>query len=137
MIAAHSDRDILISPNRTLQHAGKTVYFQPTSTARTQRSHEPLVVGGTSKDATSDQQSVPTSPSSSTVPWEEPLKHAIYLVLNNKVDNYDDESDVDIAIDADRNYSTRLVKHTISILIYITTKSIWSVSNECEYLIGD
>lgn len=116
MTSAHTDRDILITPNRTLQHAGKTVYFQPTttSTGRTSRSHEPLVATA-SKDASgstiSDQQPTSLSPSAS-VPWEEPLKHAIYLVLNNKVD--DEAADVDIAVDADRNYTTRLVNPTTS-----------------------
>lgn len=81
---AYFDRDILLTPNRTLQQPGKTAYFRP-PTARQQRSN--AATGGGAKDTVAAAAAAAAPPSKATVPWEEPLKHAIYLVLNHKVDD--------------------------------------------------
>lgn len=70
--ASHTDRDIILTPNRTQHHVGKIIYFKP-------------IDKGSPK-----QRSLKDNVHSIQVPWEEPLKHATYLVLNNKIDGNGD-----------------------------------------------
>lgn len=71
--ASHNDRDIILTPNKTQQHYGKIIYFKPID-----------------KESTSlKQRSLKENVHTTQVQWEEPLKHATYLVLNNKIDGND------------------------------------------------
>lgn len=72
--ASHNDRDIILTPNKTQQHYGKIIYFKPIDDV----------------ESISKQRSIKENvPHTTQVPWEEPLKHATYLVLNNKIDGND------------------------------------------------
>lgn len=107
--SSYNDRDILLTPNRTLQQPGKSVYFRATGNGgggggvqRQQRSSSSnleaksrkTVKTTTSSTTTLAKDAAGASTTIAVVPWEEPLKHAIYLVLNNKVD---DVANVDAA----------------------------------------
>lgn len=95
LVAANSaDRDILLTPNRAQQQPGKTAYFRALSTFRQQRSNGDSAQSQRRKDtipSLAKDDGIASKFIGAVVPWEEPLKHAIYLVLNNKVD--DDEGD--------------------------------------------
>lgn len=65
-----------MSPNKTHQHNGKIVYFRPATLADPTKN----------VDKTKNGTTVPEATTTTPLPWEEPLKHAIYLVLNHKVD---------------------------------------------------
>lgn len=74
------DRDILLSPNKTHQHIGKIIYFSPKAVAK-------AAVNDVEDSTPSTTENQYKLHQEMVVPWEEPLKHAIYLVLNNKVDD--------------------------------------------------
>ncbi|KAJ6635511.1 hypothetical protein Bhyg_14097 [Pseudolycoriella hygida] len=74
--ASYYGRDIILTPNKTLQYHGKVVYFKPID-----------------KENAPKQRSIKETVPTSQVLWEEPLKHATYLVLNNKIDGNDNSSD--------------------------------------------
>lgn len=71
----------MLSPNKTHQQIGKVIYFSPTESAITTTTTNGAVEIGHLKTFAVENQLHQV-----VVPWEEPLKHAIYLVLNNKVD---------------------------------------------------
>ncbi|XP_037050127.1 uncharacterized protein LOC119084313 [Bradysia coprophila] len=75
--ASHYDRDIILTPNKTQQHVGKIIYFKPFDKS----------------SSASKQRSLKENVQTTQVPWEEPLKHATYLVLNNKIDGNDNSSE--------------------------------------------
>lgn len=81
VINGHIDRDIILTPNRTQQYAGKILYFSPIDIDTDMAQQKTVKV--------KENQTTTNDPSQFTIaaPWEQPLKHAIYLVLNNKVDD--------------------------------------------------
>lgn len=102
-VAGYIDRDLILSPNKTHEQHGKILFYNPssTSTISIPQQHQlseqngSLATVATETSIVVDSTKVtprtiydhPFDQNSSTVPWEEPLKYAIYLVLNNKVDN--------------------------------------------------
>lgn len=97
----NADRDILLTPNRALLQPGKTAYFRAPAALRQQRSH---TAGNERRQDDGGSPTGTPAAAAAAVPWEEPLKHAIYLVLNNKVD---DDVDVDVASRDDDGDRTR------------------------------
>lgn len=72
---ANIDRDIVFTPNATVQLPGKIMYFDPNEFAAITRE---LHLDEDSDDVDDDDDG------NEHVPWLEPLKHALYLVLNQK-----------------------------------------------------
>lgn len=61
----------MLTPNETIHAPGKTMFFDTDGMAPERK----LLLNGDELAVTGDR-----------VPWERPLKHALYLVLNNRVD---------------------------------------------------
>lgn len=67
------DRDIVFTPNATVKLPGKMIYFEPNEFAALTR------------ELHLDDDSDEYYDGDEHVSWLEPLKHALYLVLNQKV----------------------------------------------------
>lgn len=74
----------MLSPNKTHQQTGKVIYFSPTESTVTSSTINDAAAEARHSTPITNNQLLHQKPV--VVPWEEPLKHAIYLVLNNKVD---------------------------------------------------
>lgn len=98
--AANIDRDIVLTPNETIQLPGKILYFDPSDsiapdTTSIGRSSNDYIGngrqlnmnddGGDGDDESSAENFDDNNSESNYVPWLEPLKHALYLVLNHKI----------------------------------------------------
>lgn len=98
-MASYENCDIVLTPNQTIHAPGKTMYFDgsdgvvPEQQHQQRRRHQPIDASDVDADGLAlatasgdDEQQQPPQPQQSLVPWEQPLKHALYLVLNNKID---------------------------------------------------
>lgn len=74
----HFERDVIFSPNDTAQAAGKIVHFDPIEPIDNNDNNKETNYSDRHNDESSFDQNVEN-------PWLEPLKHALYLVLNNKI----------------------------------------------------
>lgn len=97
--AANIDRDIVFTPNETIQLPGKILYFDPNDSITPETTS--IIISSSSDDTIGRQlngnDDVDDADESSAenlndnnnennyVPWLEPLKHALYLVLNHKI----------------------------------------------------
>lgn len=79
---ANIDRDIVFTPNVTVQLPGKVMYFDPNEFETITRELH--------LDDDSDDEDDESDNHNEHVPWLEPLKHALYLVLNQKVNGNSD-----------------------------------------------
>lgn len=104
--ASNIDRDIVLTPNETNQNPGKTIYFDPNEVVLLNRNnqnayanrHHPNEeffntnkrqhdnINDDNNDGNDDIDGSSISQNDEIIPWEVPLKHAFYLVLNNKID---------------------------------------------------
>lgn len=76
-----NDRDIIFSPNKTVQQPGKIMYFDPTEFEQITRELNNDDDIDDSDDDYGDDY----------VPWLEPLKHSLYLVMNQKINERSNE----------------------------------------------
>lgn len=91
VFASYENCDIVLTPNETIHAPGKTMFYDDTASTA---SAAAAATSGGDVDAIErtqlDGDEVPVKAaaavSNDKVPWEKPLKHALYLVLNNKID---------------------------------------------------
>lgn len=71
------ERDVIFTPNETAQVAGKIVYYNANDI-------DGIIDGN---DAYGDKilEQHSAEPYADSLAWLKPLKHALYLVLNNKI----------------------------------------------------
>lgn len=93
-MGAYENCDIVLTPNETNHAPGKTMYFDGSDGVlperQQRRRHQQIDASDNDDDelalATAIDGDGQQKPPPSLVPWEQPLKHALYLVLNNKID---------------------------------------------------
>lgn len=89
--AANIDRDIVLTPNETIQLPGKILYFDPTDLIAPETTSIGSIGNGRQlntnddDDESSAENFDDNNGESNYVPWLEPLKHALYLVLNHRI----------------------------------------------------
>lgn len=90
VFASYENCDIVLTPNETIHAPGKTMFYDDTaaSTASAVASSAADIdaIERTQLDGDEVPVKAATIVSNDKVPWEKPLKHALYLVLNNKID---------------------------------------------------
>lgn len=71
--ALNIERDVIFTRNQTIQVPGKTLYYNPNEVTELDRNRNNKI-----DDYISEQQNEENR-------WLEPLKHSLYLMLNNKI----------------------------------------------------
>lgn len=85
----------MLTPNETVQNPGKVIYFDPNEVVLLNRNtpniyqnsenpNEEFYNNQNNDNDNNDDSNL--NRNDEIIPWEVPLKHAIYLVLNNKID---------------------------------------------------
>lgn len=70
------ERDVIFTPNQTIQVPGKTLFFDPNAVTALEIDRN--------RNNNIDDYIVEQNEEN---PWLEPLKHALYLMLNNKINS--------------------------------------------------
>lgn len=83
--ASYENCDIVLTPNETIHAPGKTMFYDDTPLHASSGADE-AAIERTQLDGEELPVKTTTVVSNDKVPWEKPLKHALYLVLNNKID---------------------------------------------------